>query len=211
MTTTWKILVSLLLVSVAPAVWGKDGESPRTFVPSAVNGAGAQLDIAGIFEAKELIDQLIVLYRDPVDKSFAYTTISAQTSGKDELEAGGLALEVVFDDAGSLIDLGLWDGEVWNVASSLPDDALPEPQRLMPPLDQVPARVPCTFAEYLASLWVVDGCLVDILFCEDQDPGPGPIEDPPELFTACCDTPSTPAILDCQIFGVDELPGDDEP
>ena len=211
MTTKWKILVPLLLVSAAPAaVWGNGGERPRTVVPSAVNRDGAPFDFAGIFEAKELEDQLIVLYRDPVDGSFAYTTISARTSGKDVLEARGLALEVVFDDAGSLIDLGLWEGQVWHAALTLPDDAIPERQRVMPPLDEAPLAAPCTLVEYLASLWVVDGCLVDILFCEDEEPGPGP-GNPPEPFTACCDTPSTPAILDCQIFEEDVLPGGDEP
>jgi hypothetical protein len=161
MTNRWKVFATLLLCNLAVVAWADDAKLERREVPPGVNDNRELLDVRGVFEAKDLVGQLIVLYQDPADGSFGYTLQEGPTTGEDVLDLGDLKLALTFADEGDLKTVELWENGTWSTVGELEAKAIKKGTRPLPDFDQVPeAPKPCEEGIYQKSLWSL-GCLVD--------------------------------------------------
>lgn len=192
MKKQWKAIAVLLMFTTPVVAWAAGSEFGRNDIPPLVNENGVVLEVRGLFEAKGLEDQLIAVYRDPMDGSHSFAAIPGTTSGKDALDIGHLKLEVTFDDHGGLKTVELWEAGSWSTVQKLDVKAATTAKRPLPDFDQVPkARNPCE-GRYLHSRWIL-GCLIDYF---SDCPSGGP-----EGTIACCDggvDPNGGAAPDCQ-------------
>ena len=198
MTNNRKVLATPLLLNLAVAAWAAEPEYGRKDVPTGVNESGVVLEVRGVFEAKELEGEFIVLYQDPTKGSYSYVTVEGPTTGEDILELGDVKLAVMFDYTGSLAAVEMSVKGIWSVVPELAAHTIKMLDRPLPDFVQVPqTRLPCEGAVYQHSEWL-EGCLADMFS--------GCSEDGRLIGTfACCDggvTPTGTDQLDCQDRGV---------
>ena len=191
MTNTWKVLATLLLLNLAVAAWAAEPDG-RKEVPAGISTGGVLLDVRGVFEAKKLEGEFIVVYRDPTKGSYGYLTVEGPTTGEDVLDLGDVKLEVTFNDAGALKTVEIWEDEGWSTVPELQAAAIQKSKRPLPDFDQVPkAWEPCEGAVYQHSEWI-GGCLYDFFNCGGRSIG----------VAACCDGGIGGPSRDCQDYGV---------
>ncbi|MEM7351496.1 MAG: hypothetical protein AAF657_11860 [Acidobacteriota bacterium] len=176
MTNLQKALATILLSNLALTTWAAG--PGRKDVPPGANEQTVLLEVRGVFEAKELDGEFIVLYEDPTKGSYSYLTLEGPTTGEDILDLGNIELEVTFDDAGALKTVEVWENEAWSTVPELEVAAIQKALRPLPDFDQVPkAWKPCKDAVYQRSQWIL-GCLVDFFTCGgERETG----------TAACCD------------------------
>ena len=194
MTNYWKVLATFLLCTLAVVAWAGAAELERMEVPPGVNDNGFLLDVRGVFESKELKDQLVVLYQDPTEGSFGYSLQEGPTTGEDVLDFGDLKLAVTFADDGGLKTVEVWENDTWSTVGEFDGQVLKKGNRPKPPFIQVPmAPIPCEGGVFRGSAWVA-GCLIDNFDCPGGRVG---------RSIACCDK-TTGMLLhpSCQDYGV---------